>query len=142
MDIKTIDKAITDIIEKKIALSVLAYDHKDYDTIEEDLHDMEDDFIEKYGDHLEEILEKVHEDICPESDVLLPIAYLANKYIKTGKNADGTTSYDVDFNEGVWGEVEKYANRDTRLVIIPNPTRIVLLIDGKGKEIVWQAGEE
>ena len=142
MDTKTLDKAITDIIEKKIALSTLAYDDKNYDKIEEDLHDLEDEFIEKYGDHLEEILEKIHEEICPESDVLLPIAYMANNYIKTGKNPDGSTAYDVNYKEGVWVEVEKYPNKDTRLVLIPNPTRVVLVIDGKGKETVWQSGEE
>src|ERR1700712_127891 len=107
MDTKTLDKAITDIIEKKIALSGLAYDHKDYDKIEEELHDLEDDFIEKYGDYLEEVLEKIHEEICPESEVLLPIAYLANNYNKTGNISKGSTAYEINYKEGVWVEVEK-----------------------------------
>jgi hypothetical protein len=140
MNTKVLDKALNDIIEKKNALSSLSYDDKNYDKIEEELHDLEDDFIEKYGDYFEEALENIHQEICPESEVLLPIAYLANKYIKTGVNADGSPAYDVNYKDGVWVDVEKYQGRDTRLVLIPNPARIVLLIDGKGKEVVWEAG--
>lgn len=43
---------------------------------------MEDLFVEKYGKDLEIALEVVHEEYCSDSDVLLPIAYVAKKYIK------------------------------------------------------------
>ena len=139
MDTKTLDKVITQIIERKLALSTLTYSDKKYDIIEEELHDLEDEFIENYGDYFEEILEKVHEKICPDTDVLLPTAYVAKKYIKKGKNADGSTDYDVDYKEGVWVDSDKFPGKDTRLVLIPNPTRIVFSVEGKSKEVVWKA---
>jgi hypothetical protein len=139
MNVKDIDKSLTALIEKRNELSTLTYDNKDYDRLEEELHDMEDDFIEKYGEYLETALEKIHDKLCPDNDVLLPIAYLAHKYNKGGKNPDGTTIYDVDYSEGVWVDVDKMPGKDTRLVLVPNPVRILLLIDGKKKEVVWKA---
>jgi hypothetical protein len=139
MNTKHLDKDLFDIINKKSQLSKLTYDHKDYDDIEEELHDLEDDFLDKYGDYFEEQLEKVHDKVCPDTDVLLPIAYLASQYLDKGKNPDGTPLLDVNFKEGVWVDVDKHPNKDTRLVLIPFPARLVLTIEGKGKEVVWQA---
>ena len=139
MDLITLDKEIFEIITVKKSLSKLSYDHKDYDNLEEELHDLEDDFLEKYGDYFEEELEKVHNKICPDTDVLLPIAYLATDYKNTGKNADGTPALEVNFKEGVWVDVDKYPNKDTRLVLIPFPTRLLLSIEGKSKDVVWTA---
>ena len=79
----TIDEAMIAILEKRLELSKLNYSDDTYDDIEEMLHDLEDDFNEKYGDQLEGILEKVHSKHCPESDVLLPTAYLAKKFVET-----------------------------------------------------------
>ena len=78
----TIDSAMIAILEKRLELSKLSYSDDSYDDVEELLHDLEDDFNEKYGDKLEDILEKVHLQHCPESDVLLPTAYLAKKLAK------------------------------------------------------------
>ena len=139
MDLKTLDKEIFEIITIKLKLSKLSYDHKSYDDLEEELHDMEDDFLEKYGDYFEEELDKVHTKICPDTDVLLPIAYLANEYKNAGTNPDGTPLLEVNYKEGVWVDVDKYPNKDTRLVLIPYPTRLLLSVEGKGKEVVWQA---
>jgi hypothetical protein len=142
MDHKNLDASLISIIEKKTQLSALSYDHKDYDKIEEELHDMEDQFMESYGDYMEEALDTVHEKHCPDNDVLLPIAYLAHNYKKLGTNPDGTPLYDVNAKEGVWVDVDKYPDKDTRLVLIPSPTRIVLVVDGKTKEVVWQVGKK
>jgi hypothetical protein len=139
MDLKTIDKEIFDIINTKMALSKLSYNHKKYDELEEELHDLEDDFLEKYGDYFEEVLEGIHQKLCPDTDVLLPIAYLAKNYLDKGKNPDGTPAFDVDYKEGVWVDADKYPKIDTRLVLIPYPTRLVFTINGKGKEVLWSA---
>ncbi|MEY3854534.1 MAG: hypothetical protein RIS68_548, partial [Bacteroidota bacterium] len=56
----TIDEAMIAILEKRLELSKLSYSDETYDDVEEVLHDLEDDFNEKYGDQLEDILEKVH----------------------------------------------------------------------------------
>ena len=55
----TIDEAMIAILQKRLELSKLSYSDDTYDDVEEVLHDLEDDFNEKYGDQLEEILDKV-----------------------------------------------------------------------------------
>jgi hypothetical protein len=129
----TIDEAMIAILQKRLELSKLSYSDDTYDDVEEVLHDLEDDFNEKYGDQLEEILDKVHIKHCPESDVLLPTAYLAKKFVET---ADG--EIEIEKKEGV--EVEWVENPDAaaRLVLLPSPTRI-LLMTPKGISVVWEA---
>jgi hypothetical protein len=138
IDLKKLNASLAEIIDDRNKLSKLTYDSKDYDKIEEELHDLEDDFTDAYGDYLEAALEKVHDQICPDSDVLLPIAYLALNYKIVGKNPDGTTAYDVENKEGIWVDADKFPGKDTRLVIVPNPLRILFVVDGQ-KKVVWEA---
>lgn len=133
MDIKALDNDLTALIERKIALSKIDYSSEDYDELEEELHDLEDDFLEKYGDYLEDAFHEVHDEFCPDTDVLLPIAYLPNEIISTGNG------YDVSFKEGVFVEVDDYPGKDTKLVLLPKPTRIILQVDPETKEVVWKA---
>ena len=129
----TIDEAMIAILQKRLELSKLSYSDETYDDVEEVLHDLEDDFNEKYGDQLEEILEKVHIKHCPESDVLLPTAYLAKKFVET---ADG--EIEIGKKEVVEVEWVEDPAAATRLVLLPSPTRI-LLMTPKGISIVWEA---
>ena len=48
----TIDEAMIAILQKRLELSKLSYSDNTYDDVEEVLHDLEDDFNEKYGDQL------------------------------------------------------------------------------------------
>ncbi|MDN4165281.1 hypothetical protein QWY31_07200 [Cytophagales bacterium LB-30] len=139
MDIKALNKALVAIAEKKNELSKLSYDHKNYDQVEEELHDMEDDFMEEFGNYLEEALHFVHDEFCSDNDVLLPIAYIANEYKVSGKNSDGSVSYDVDPSQGVIVEADDFPGKSTRLVILPSPPRIILQIGADKKEVVWTA---
>lgn len=138
MDSKAIDKSLIEIIEKKAELNALTYDDKGYDKIEDELHDLEDEFIDKYGDDFTEILEDIHDDLEADSDVLLPIAYLATQYILKGQTADGLNTYDVRPTEGIHIETDKYVGKSKRLVLIPNPLRFMLQVDGTKREVVWQ----
>lgn len=131
----TIDKAMIAILEQRLKLSKLSYSDETYDDVEELLHDLEDDFNEKYGEELEEILEKVHIKHCPESDVLLPTAYLAKKFVET---ADG--EIEIGKKEGVEVEWIEDPVAATRLVLLPAPTRI-LLMTPKSLEVVWEAAQ-
>jgi hypothetical protein len=79
---------------------------------------MEDDFQDNYGDYVEEALQNIHEEICPDNDVLMPIAYLG---------------------KGVFVETEKYEGKDTKLVLMSNPARIVLAIGKDKQEVLWTA---
>ena len=139
MDIKILDKAIVALVEKRIELSGLSYDDNRYDEIEEELHNMEDDFVDKYGDYLEGILTGIHDEHCSDTDVLSPIAYLAQQYHREGKNADGTDTYSVDPDEGVPVDADKFPGKDARLVLIPNPTRVYLRVGQKYNQEVWHA---
>lgn len=138
MDSKSIEKAIFEIVEKKKILSNLDYSDERYDDLEEELHDFEDDFLEKYGTYLEKALEEVHAKHCPDNDILLPIAYIANQYEKIGEDPSGAPLYDVSPNQGVYVDVDKKPGVVSKLVIVPSPLRLVLS-SPKSKEIVWKA---
>lgn len=139
MDIIALDKALRALVEKKNELAQLDYNDPRYDEAEEELHDMEDDFQREFGEYIEDALHVVHDDIAPDNDVLLPIAYLADKYEKVGEKADGSPLYDTDMKQGVLVDVDDYPGKAARLVLIPNPTRLVLMVAGVGKEQVWVA---
>jgi hypothetical protein len=124
------------LVLKKNELNRLKYSDPTYDTIEEELHDLEDAFIEKHGNFLEEVLKDIHNELCPDNEVLLPIAYLANKYNIDKK--DDSTEFTVDLMEGVIVDVENYDDKLTRLVLVPNPTRILLQIQDSHQEEIWK----
>ena len=135
-NIESLDQALVKLVEKKNMLSQLNYNDTNYDQIEEELHDLEDDFIDEYGDYLDDVLADVHDELCPDNDVLLPIAYLANKYVK--KEDSGQVSYHAA-DGGVLVDVDEYPDKLTRLVLVPKPTRLVLQIGKNHEEQVWKA---
>ena len=137
MDAKKLNEDLVSLVLKKNELSRLDYNDPAYDSVEEELHEMEDLFLEEYGKYLEDILKSVHEEFCPDNEVLLPIAYLANKY-KVEQNENGKTTFHVGLNEGVIVDVDNYSDKLTRLVLIPNPTRILLQIHNSHHEEVWK----
>jgi hypothetical protein len=139
MDIQALDKALTALVEKKNKLAGLNYNDLRYDEEEEQLHVLEDDFQKQYGEYLEDALHVVHDDICPDNDVLLPIAYLADKYNSVGQKPDGSTLWDIDMKQGVLVDVDDYPGKPARLAFVPNPTRLMLSVSGVGKEEVWVA---
>ena len=120
MNADDLNKSLVTIIEKKQALSKLPYNDERYDDMEEELHDLEDDFQDKHGEFLEDALQLIHDDLCPDNDVLMPIAYLG---------------------KGVPVEVDKLPGKDTRLVLVTNPPRILLTIGKEKQDVVWTAGE-
>jgi hypothetical protein len=118
MDIKALDSALQAIEKKRDELSNLNYNNPKYDEIEEQLHDMEDDFQDKFGDYMEGALQNIHEEVCPDNDVLMPIAYLG---------------------KGVFVETEKHPDKDTKLILASNPPRIILTIGKDKQEVLWTA---
>ena len=138
MDIKKLNDDLCELVSRRNLLASIDYNDEAYDRVEEDLHDFEDEFLEEYDDYLEGAFQSVHDEYCPDTDVLLPIAYIAKKYIeKTDK--EGNMSYGVGPNEGVLVEADKYELNDVRLFIVPSPTRIVMTIDNARPEVVWEA---
>lgn len=139
MDFKKLNAELANIVEKRIALSKISYADEAYDAIEEELHDLEDDFNDAYGDELESALEKIYDQLKSDNDVLLPSAYLANSYVAMKPDAQGYVNYEVKGNEGVPLESEQFDKMDVRLVLVPNPTRFVLRINGKSMKDMWIA---
>lgn len=118
MDIKALDTALLEIEKKRDELTKLDYSNPKYDDLEEQLHDMEDAFQVTYGEYLEEALQDVHDEYCPDNDVLMPIAYMG---------------------DGIFVESEAYPGKETRLVLVPNPPRIILSVGKDKKDVVWTA---
>lgn len=116
MDTKALDEALLKIIKKRDELAKIDYNNPKYDDLEEQLHDLEDDFQDEYGDYLEEALQKVHDEYCPENDVLMPIAYLG---------------------QGVPVEVDSMPGKDTRLVLAASPVRILVSVGKDKQQVVW-----
>lgn len=124
------------LVEKKIFLATLDYNDERYDAAEDSYHDLEDTLTEEYGDLLEDALADVHDEHCPDTDVLHPTAYLAKSYLKS-ETEGPAVQYDIPYGEGVPVDSEDYPKHDVRLVLLPNPTRIILSIKGVGKKVVW-----
>jgi len=138
MDTEKLNDDLVNLVLKKNELYRLDYSNPEYDTVEEELHDLEDEFLRVHGKELEDVFKSIHEEFCPENEVLLPIAYLANKY-KVKKRDDGDVEFSVSLDEGVIVDVDNYSDRLTRLVLIPNPSRILLQINNSHSEEVWKA---
>jgi len=133
MDLKALDNALQEIAKRRMQLQKIDYNNPQYDVLEEELHDLEDSFHVKFGD-LEEALQQVHDEYCPDTDVLYPIAYIAKNYQINDKN-----EYSVPTSEGVFVEVDKFPGKDTKLVLVPNPTRVLLNIGKDKQQLVWTA---
>ncbi len=139
MNVKALNAALCSIVEKKNKLAVLNYNDEAYDDVEEELHDLEDEFGEEFGEFIEDALRDVHDEYCPDSDVLLPIAYLANRYEETGDLGKEGKTYDVAADQGVIVDADDYADKVCRIVLVPGPTRIILQIGRVEKKEVWKA---
>ncbi|WP_207434389.1 hypothetical protein [Sabulibacter ruber] len=132
MNIQELNNALVALIRKKQELGQLSYNDERYDDVEEELHDLEDEFNDNFGEYLEEVLGDVHERICPDTDVLLPTAYLPEAL-----TADGQV--DLTNKQGVWVEADAYPNKEARLLLVPNPTRLILSVGKNVREEVWKA---
>jgi len=137
INIEKLNDDLVNLVLKKNELSRLDYSNPEYDSVEEELHDLEDEFLKVHGKEMEEVFKTIHEEFCPDNEVLLPIAYVAKKY-KVKKGSDGDVEFSVSPDEGVIVDVDNYSDKLTRLVLIPNPSRILLQIDSSHSEEIWK----
>jgi len=134
MDISVLEISLKSIAEKKNQLFQLDYNHQDYDQLEEDLHELEDKLIEEFGSDLEDVFNLIHDEYCPDTDVLSPIAYMAKKY-----DVDQKGLHEVTLDEGVPVDADDYPGKESRLVLVPGPARILLQINNSERVEVWKA---
>ena len=139
MNWEKIDQELTEIVQQWNQLSALEYSDANYDDLEEQLHDLEDDFNENYEEDLAPELEKIYAKLKSDSDVLLPTAYLANHYQEMLPDAKGSITYEVSGKQGVPIESDELGKVDLRIVLVPNPIRFVLLINGKQLKELWKS---
>ena len=125
--------------KKRNQLAQMDYNHEDYDDLEEEIHDLEDDFNEDYETVLEKELEKIYSVLKSDTDILLPTAYIANKYKPLLPDANGIISYEVGGQEGVPIESDQFDRQDVRIVLVPNPARFVMLINGRQLKDLWRS---
>lgn len=141
MNIIEVNKTLNELVEKRNQLATISYSDSKYDDLEEVLHDLEDDFLDEYGDYFEKVLTEIHDKDFPESDVLSPIAYLAKKYVVKTSHSDGTIDYNIPAKDGVWVEAYSMPTKNVRLVLMPNPPRFVMHVEGGTSKEVWRAGK-
>lgn len=131
MNLNELNESLLELIKTRQELLKIDYSDERYDDLEEALHDLEDDFNEKYGPFLEDVLEDVHTHICPDTDVLLPTAYLPEKY-------DGQGDFKPTNKDGVWVEADEYPNKEARLTLVPSPPRVILAVGTTVQKEVWK----
>ena len=134
-----LDLELTEIVEKRNQLAEMDYSDAKYDDLEEELHDLEDDFNADYEEILEKELEKIYAVLKSDTDILLPTAYLANKYKPLLPDAKGIISYEVEGREGVPIESDQFDRQDVRLVLVPNPARFLMIINGNPLKVLWRS---
>jgi hypothetical protein len=139
MDISKLNDDLTKIVELRNMVEESDLEKNLMAKTELELRKCEKQFLEQYGIYLEEVLKDVHDEICPDDQVLSPIDYLAKKYIDTGNKSGGKKVYEVENYEGVAVGVDDYPGKNTKLVILPNPMRIMLLVDDVNREELWRA---
>ncbi|MCE7990728.1 MAG: hypothetical protein HEP71_02060 [Roseivirga sp.] len=139
MDVDKLNADFALLADKINELDDLDYSDERYDDLEEELHDMEDTFLEEFGNELEEAIALVHDEFCPDNDVLLPTAYFAKNYIRKQKDHKGRYSYDVEFGEGVPVEVDDFGDQEVKLVLVPGPCRLLVTVGDSAKQEAWRA---
>jgi len=139
MNWETLDQQLTEIVQLRNQLNQLEYSDENYDDLEEKLHDLEDDFNENYEEVLAPELEKIYTKLKSDTDVLLPSAYLANRYKEMLADAKGIISYEVSGPQGVPVESDQLGKVDLRIVLVPNPARFVLLVNGNQLKELWKS---
>ncbi len=125
-----IEASLRNLAERKTYLNRIDYHLPEYDALEEELHVLEDSFQEEFGEYFEVVLSTIHDNVCPDSEMLIPLAYMAATYnISENK-------IDVDSDHGVPVDAVAHPDKKSNLVLVPGPTRYLLMVDGV-KEEVW-----
>lgn len=136
MDNATLNKMLTDIVRLRNKLSSMTYNDESYDDIEDELHEIEDDFNEEYGETLEDVLIDIHDDLGSDSEILLPTSYLAESYVTSGEDEKGNPLFKVPGGSGTYIENDK-DGENTQLLLLPTPARFALINNGRYQGILW-----
>ncbi len=134
MEFADLNRELTRIVELRNELQ----SSNGADEDRKELEFLESGFVEKYGFFLEEALRDVHDEICPDDQVKPLTQYLADQYIDTGNKRGGMKVFEVENDQGVEVGVDDYPGLETKLVILPNPCRIMLIVGEGEREELWR----
>lgn len=106
----------------------------EYDSIRRLFEKMSSYFNAKYGMTMEQIMFEIYDELCPDDEVKPINEYLASHY---QKNHEG---YDAPLDEGVVVHLDDFNFKEGRLILLPNPARIVLQDpQSHHREVLWEA---
>lgn len=135
-DIK-LNKQLAEIVDLRNELETLSYNDESYDDVEDQLHDVEDEFNEEFGEYLDGVLEDAHNEVSTTAEILLPTAYLSKSYEVSNENSDEIT-YHIDDEDGVYVKIKAFLELNTRIVFVPNPARLFFTLNGEIKKELWR----
>ncbi len=138
MEIANLDRDLNQIAELRSSINDPKNEASHQD-LKQTLSSLEKKFLDTYGHYLEEAIKDVHDEVCPDDQVAPLTSYLAGSYIDTGNRRGGMKVFEVENNEGVGVGVDDYPGKDTKLVILPNPCRIMLIVGDTEREELWRA---
>lgn len=135
MNYQAINEALNQIVELRNERYAAKNQTKRHQ-IDKKLQLQEAEFLSQYGDVLHEVMLDVQDEYFSDSDMEPILNYLADRYRVIGKN-DWGDDYQTDPVAGSSVAIDDFPRKDTHLVIVPNPLRIVLHIDSLQSRIVW-----
>ena len=80
IDGEKLNEDLAEIVDLRNELETLSYSDDSYDDVEDQLHELEDEFNEDFGSYLEKVLLEAHKEVSTTADILLPTAYLSKSY--------------------------------------------------------------
>lgn len=138
MNIENLNQAFIEIIEKKSTLSLLVTGSATFLTRQKQIDILEQSFLQTYGRYLEEVLFNVYDEYCPDNEILPLPAYFTSSY--DVDNEGSSSVYEASPGNGVSVDADDFPGIKAKLVLVPNPIRMVLLGEKESfKEVVWSA---
>lgn len=137
MKFDEINEALEAIIELRNQVYQLEHGNANLLALEAQLGQLESELLSKYGTQLHEVLLDVHDELCPDNDVLSPTSYIASTYTVLQKGTN--MQYDVNEDAGVLVQMDDFPKQSTKLVLLPSPLRVLLNIDSNNREEVWSS---
>lgn len=130
----SLNEDLIDLVEVKNRVSSLENASREYDSIRRLFEKMSEYFNAKYGVTMEQIMFEIYDELCPDDEIQPIDKYLASHYDKRSEE------YDAPLDEGVVVHLDDFSFKEGRLILLPNPARIVLQNpETSHREILWQA---
>ncbi len=131
---ESFNQDLHDLVEIKTFETKLSQEPEHHSLALKVLDKKVDHFNEKYDFSMQNIMFEIYDELCPDDEIKPIKEYLASHYVlSSGK-------FDAPLDEGVVVNLDDFSFKKGRLVLLPDPARIVLQNpETNHREIVWQA---